>query len=57
MAPMANVPMVIYQYALSPFASWNALAWAGALIIMLFVLALSVLARVILLRHRVPAND
>jgi phosphate transport system permease protein len=57
MEPMANVPMVIYQYALSPFASWNALAWAGALIVMLFVLTLSLLARAILLRHRMPAND
>ncbi len=57
MEPMANVPMVIYQYALSPFASWNALAWAGALIVMLFVLALSLIARAILLRHRMPAHD
>lgn len=57
MEPMANVPMVIYQYALSPFASWNALAWAGALIVMLFVLTLSLLARAILLRQRMPAND
>ena len=57
MEPMANVPMVIYQYALSPFASWNALAWAGALIVMLFVLTLSLVARAILLRHRMPAND
>ncbi|MCX7555840.1 phosphate ABC transporter permease PstA [Xanthomonadaceae bacterium JHOS43] len=57
MEPMANVPMVIYQYALSPFASWNALAWAGALIVMLFVLTLSLVARAILLRHRMPAHD
>lgn len=57
MEPMANVPMVIYQYALSPFASWNALAWAGALIVMLFVLALSLVARAILLRHKMPAHD
>lgn len=57
MEPMANVPMVIYQYALSPFASWNALAWAGALIVMLFVLTLSLTARAILLRHKMPAND
>lgn len=57
MEPMANVPMVIYQYALSPFASWNALAWAGALIVMLFVLTLSLVARAILLRHRMPTND
>jgi phosphate transport system permease protein len=52
-APMANVPMVVFQYAMSPFESWNALAWAGALIVALFVLVLSVVARAVLLRHKV----
>jgi phosphate transport system permease protein len=51
--PMANVPMVVFQYAMSPFESWNALAWAGALIVALFVLLLSTVARAVLLRHKV----
>ena len=55
--PMANVPMVIYQYAMSPYDSWNALAWAGALMVMLFVLVLSLIARAILLRNRMPNHD
>jgi phosphate transport system permease protein len=52
-APMANVPMVVFQYAMSPFESWNALAWAGAFIVALFVLLLSTIARAVLLRHKV----
>ncbi|MFC4728772.1 phosphate ABC transporter permease PstA [Coralloluteibacterium thermophilus] len=56
MAPMANVPMVIFQYAMSPFHSWNQLAWAGAFVVTVFVLLLSLCARLILLRNRVP-ND
>jgi phosphate transport system permease protein len=51
--PMANVPMVVFQYAMSPFESWNALAWAGAFIVALFVLLLSTIARAVLLRHKV----
>ncbi|MDP9066137.1 MAG: phosphate ABC transporter permease PstA [Pseudomonadota bacterium] len=43
--PMANVPVVIFQYAMSPYDSWHALAWAGAFIITLFVLLLSISAR------------
>ncbi len=43
--PMANVPVVIFQFALSPYADWHALAWAGALIITAFVLLVSVGAR------------
>ena len=43
--PMANVPVVIFQYALSPYDDWHSLAWAGALIMTLLVLAISVLAR------------
>lgn len=43
--PMANVPVVIFQFALSPYADWHALAWAGALIITAFVLVVSVGAR------------
>jgi len=44
-APMANLPSVIYQFALSPYVDWQRLAWSGALVITLFVLILSVLAR------------
>jgi phosphate transport system permease protein len=43
--PMANLPTVIYNYAGSPYENWQVLAWAGALMITLFVLVLSVLAR------------
>lgn len=44
-APMANLPVVIYQYAASPFKDWNELAWAGATLITLLVLALNIVAR------------
>jgi phosphate transport system permease protein len=47
-APMANLPVVIYQFALSPYKDWQDLAWAGALIITLSILILSISARVIL---------
>jgi len=43
--PMANVPVVIFQYALSPYETWHDLAWAGALIMTLVVLIVSVGAR------------
>ena len=43
--PMANLPSVIYLYAMSPYENWQTLAWAGALMITLFVLALSIIAR------------
>ena len=45
-APMANLPVVIFQFAMSPYDNWVRLAWAGALLITLTVLALNVLARV-----------
>lgn len=45
LAPMASLPVVIFQFALSPYADWQRLAWVGALIITFAVLALSVLAR------------
>ncbi len=47
-APMANLPVVIFQFALSPYKEWQQLAWAGALIITLGILVLSVSARIIL---------
>jgi phosphate transport system permease protein len=46
-APMANLPVVIFQFALSPFEEWQALAWAGALLITLAVLVINVLARTV----------
>jgi phosphate transport system permease protein len=47
-APMANLPVVIFQFALSPYKEWQNLAWAGALIITVSILTLSVSARVVL---------
>jgi phosphate transport system permease protein len=44
-APMSNLPVVIYQYAASPFQEWNNLAWAGATLITLVVLAINIAAR------------
>lgn len=44
-APMASLPVVIFQFALSPYKEWQELAWTGALIITLAVLALSISAR------------
>ncbi|MES2354926.1 MAG: phosphate ABC transporter permease PstA [Pseudomonadota bacterium] len=47
-APMANLPVVIFQFAMSPYESWHKLAWAGALLITLSVLGLNILARTLL---------
>jgi phosphate transport system permease protein len=46
-APMASLPVVIFQFALSPYQDWHRLAWAGALLITFAVLTLSILARVL----------
>ena len=46
-APMANLPVVIFQFALSPYPNWQQLAWSGALLITLSILVLSVAARVV----------
>jgi phosphate transport system permease protein len=46
-APMANLPVVIFQFAMSPFEDWKTLAWAGALLITLAVLLLNILARTV----------
>ena len=43
--PLANVPVVIFQYAMSPYDEWHALAWAGALVLTVFVLGLNVTVR------------
>jgi phosphate transport system permease protein len=55
-APMASVPVVIFQFAMSPYDDWHALAWAGALVITLFVLLLSLAARWYLRRSQM-AHD
>jgi phosphate transport system permease protein len=47
-APMANLPVVIFTFALSPYKDWQDLAWAGALIITVTILLLSISARVLL---------
>jgi phosphate transport system permease protein len=44
-APMASLPVVIFQFALSPYKEWQQLAWTGALLVTLAVLALSISAR------------
>jgi phosphate transport system permease protein len=46
-APVASLPVVIFQFALSPYKDWQNLAWTGALIITLAVLALSIIARIL----------
>jgi len=47
-APMANLPVVIFQFAMSPYDNWVNLAWGGALLITFAVLGLNILARVVL---------
>ncbi len=46
-APMASLPVIIFQFALSPYADWQQLAWSGALIVTVAVLVLSILARIL----------
>ena len=45
--PMANLPVVIFQFAMSPYEDWQRLAWGGALLITIAVLSLNILARVL----------
>ena len=52
--PMANLPVVIFQFAMSPYDNWIRLAWAGALLITLAVLLLNIVARVFF-RNKSPA--
>ena len=54
--PMASVPVVMYQFAGSPYESWQSIAWAGALVLTGFVLLISLVARAIVSRNRV-AHD
>ncbi|MCW4453273.1 phosphate ABC transporter permease PstA [Flavobacterium sp. MXW15] len=51
--PMASVPVVMNQFAGSPYESWQVLAWAGALVLTVFVLLVSLAARGLLLRNRI----
>ena len=51
--PMANVPVVIFQYAMSPFEAWHTLAWAGAFVLTAFVLLVAIVARAIVARSRI----
>ncbi|MBS0215240.1 MAG: phosphate ABC transporter permease PstA [Proteobacteria bacterium] len=54
--PMSGVPQVMYKFAGAPDDNWQHLAWAGALVVTLFVLAISLAARTFLFRKHVP-ND
>ena len=45
--PLANVPVVIFQYAMSPYDEWHELAWAGAFVLTAFVLALNLVVRLV----------
>lgn len=49
--PLANLPVVIFQFAASPFSDWNTLAWAGATLITLAVLGLNIIARSMFRQH------
>ena len=50
-APMANLPVVIFQFAMSPYSDWQRLAWGGAILITLAVLALNIIARILFRRE------
>ena len=52
MQPIANLPVTIFKFAMSPFAEWQQLAWAGVLLITLCVLLLNILARVIFAKKK-----
>lgn len=52
MQPIANLPVTIFKFAMSPFAEWQQLAWAGVLIITLCVLLLNILARVLFAKRK-----
>jgi phosphate transport system permease protein len=49
---MANLPVTIFDYAMSPYKDWHSLAWAGALLITLGVLALNIVARAFFRQQR-----
>jgi phosphate transport system permease protein len=51
-APLANLPVVIFQYAMSPYDEWHTLAWAGAFVLTAFVLTLNILVRLLARKGR-----
>ncbi|MEW6272265.1 MAG: phosphate ABC transporter permease PstA [Thermodesulfobacteriota bacterium] len=53
--PIASLPVVIFQFALSPYSDWQQLAWTGALLITFTVLALSIVARALVARRQATA--
>ena len=53
-APLASLPYVIFQFALSPYQEWQKLAWTGALIITFTVLVLSIVARALAASRKSP---
>lgn len=52
--PMANLPVTIFQYAMSPYKDWQQLAWTGAMLISLWVLIISIIARLTLALKKRP---
>ena len=50
--PLANVPVVIFQYAMSPYDEWHELAWAGAFVLTVFVLVLNITVRLLARRGK-----
>jgi phosphate transport system permease protein len=54
--PTASVPVVIFQFAMSPYDNWHSLAWAGAFVVTMVVLVLSVGARAYLLKNRMDSG-
>lgn len=50
--PMANLPVVIFQFAMSPYEDWQRLAWGGAALITLLVLGINIVARAVIARKR-----
>ncbi len=50
--PIANLPVVIFQFAMSPYSNWQSMAWAGAFIAVAFILLLNLAARMLLGRRR-----
>ena len=48
--PLANIPVVIFQFAMSPYEAWHTLAWAGAFLMTVFVLALAIVSRTFIAR-------
>ncbi|MFM2480771.1 phosphate ABC transporter permease PstA [Celerinatantimonas sp. YJH-8] len=50
--PIASLPVIIFNFAMSPFSTWQQLAWAGVLLITLFVLMLNILARIVFSKEK-----